>query len=69
MCGRDPPHVWGLSECREMLVGAQMILWMLYPLKLLGQSCVGLKGRECCASHTSQTLPELSFPQVPGFYE
>lgn len=53
-----------------MLVGAQMILWMLYPLKLIGQSCLCLKGRECFTSRTKQAFAkELSFPQVPGFYE
>lgn len=62
--------MWELSECRGMLVEAQVILWMLYPLKLIGQSCICLKGRECFTSHTKQDFAkEFSVPRVPGFYK
>lgn len=58
------------DECRVTLVGAQMLLWMLHPLKLLGQSCICLKGRGCFTCHTKQDFAqEFSFPQGLGFYE
>lgn len=56
----ENPPVCG-DECKVKLVEAQMVLWMLYPLKFIGQSCVCLKGRECFTCHTKQDFAkELS---------